>query len=145
MSTRSTPACWTELNTLVLNGTATGIANINLNVLRRRRTLLTRRVRDSTSQSGFIHVDASGMTGFGVLATASQQELLVGSDYDDVFVFISRPRTSPATTISGGHGTTMAGRHGHRVVRFASTTNGQIRSANRPGSWRSANCRRYPG
>ncbi len=72
----------------------------------------------AVKQTGFSSVDASGMAGFGVeVIAATGTNILVGSDQDDVFLYVA-PVNIPLDVVIGGGG--------NDVIRFTSVTAGQI-------------------
>jgi len=101
-----------EGNTLVLVGAAGNDAIIDMAAA--DQLVSFGGTADAAVQSGFSHVDASGMGGFGVQITGSAvRNLLVGSAGNDAFVYDSA-LDYVADTLSGGLG--------NDTLRFSSTT-----------------------
>jgi Ca2+-binding RTX toxin-like protein len=126
-----------ENNQLTLKGTATGYYSFNLGVADGADQLVAANgALDAMVQTGFRHVDASGMKDFGVgIVGTSVANTLTGSGQDDVL-----DGRAGADKISGGAGndayvisTTLDfivgdlydGGAGDDTVRFASTVAGQ--------------------
>lgn len=124
----------TEGNQLLLEGSPDGIVAIDLSAA--DQVVSIDGVADAYLQTGFLHVDASGVTAEGVDITGTAvANTLTGSGYDDVlrgglgtdiltggggddaFVFGAPNEYSAAETVSGGSG--------FDTVRFASTVDGQ--------------------
>jgi Ca2+-binding RTX toxin-like protein len=108
-----------EGNTLVLFGAAADLAVIDLSVAAGADQLLAfGAVADAPVQSDFSHVDASGLTAFGVRITGSAgRNILGGTALDDVFVVANSLHYISTDVVNGGLG--------DDVLRFASTTAGQ--------------------